>query len=142
MILGGILGFTWFMIVLKIILQSDNFLKKLFKNFGVINTITDDHQSNDYLSKNSRLNDEYQALSQKQKTLSELKYKIKNFRENVEKMDFMKNLEDNNFNFAKEEFDNDLSSKIEEIMRDSNCDLDENDVANMNKYLSQIKKNN
>lgn len=135
------LGLTWFIVVLKVILQSDNFLKKLFKNFGVINTITDDHQSNDYLSKHSRLNDEFQALSQKQKSLSELKDKIKNFRENIEKMDFIKNLENNNFNFAKEEFDNDLTSKIEEVMRKSNGDLDEEDVVKLNKYLNQIKKN-
>lgn len=134
------LGFTWFMIVLKFILQSDNFLKKLFKNFGVINTITDDHQSNDYLSKHSRLNDEYQALSQKQKSLLELKYKIRNFRESIEKMDFIRNLDNDNFSFSKEEFDNDLTSKIEEILRERKGDLDEDDVVNLNEYLNQIKK--
>lgn len=141
MILGALLGYTWFMIVLKVILKSNNFLKKLFKNFGVINTITDEHQSNDFLSKHSRLNEEYQALSQKQKSLSELRDKIKNFRENIEKMDFIKNIEKNNFQSAKEDFDNDLTYKIEEIVKKSNGDLEEEDVVKLNKYLNQIKKN-
>ena len=129
------------MIVLKVILKSDNLLKKLFKHFGVINTITDDHQSNDYLTKNSRLNDEYQALSQKQKSLSELKNKIKTFRENIEKMDFIKNVDKNSFQSAKEDFDCNLNNKIEEILKRNNCDLEEDDVIKLNKYLSQIKKN-
>lgn len=139
--MGAILSYIWFMIVLKVILKSDNLLKKLFKHFGVINTITDDHQSNDYLTKNSRLNDEYQALSQKQKSLSELKNKIKTFRENIEKMDFIKNVDKNSFQSAKEDFDCNLNNKIEEILKRNNCDLEEDDVIKLNKYLSQIKKN-
>ncbi len=135
------LGYTWFMIVLKIILRSDNFLKKLLKNFGVINTITDDHISNEYLTKNSKLNDEYQALSQKQKSLTELKDKIKTFRENIEKMDFIKNIDKNNFQTAKEDFDDNLNDKIETILQKSNGELDEDDVKKFNKYLNQIKKN-
>jgi hypothetical protein len=135
------LGYTWFMIVLKIILRSDNFLKKLLKNFGVINTITDDHISNEYLTKNSKLNDEYQALSQKQKSLTELKDKIKTFRENIEKMDFIKNIHKNNFQTAKEDFDDNLNDKVETILQKSNGELDEDDVKKFNKYLNQIKKN-
>lgn len=112
----------------------------MFKNFGVINTITDEHQSNDYLTKNSRLNDEYQALSQKQKSLCELKEKIKNFRENIEKMDFIKNIQKNNCNSAKENFDDNLHHKIEEILKQNNCDIDEEDVIKLNSYINQIKK--
>lgn len=135
------LSYTWFMIVVKVILQSENFLKKLFKNFGVINTISDDHQSNEYITKNSRLNDEYQALSQKQKSLAELKDKIKTFKENIEKMDFIKNIQKNSFQSAKEDFDYNLNNRIESIFKESHSDLDEDDARKLNNYLNQIKKN-
>jgi len=126
--------------VIKLFLKSNNFLKKLFKNFGVINTLTDDHQSNDYITKNSRLNEEYQALSQKHKSISELKDKIKTFKDNIEKMDFIKNIEKNNYQNAKEDFDDNLNNKIEEILKENNADLDQDDVKKLNKYLNQIKK--
>jgi len=130
------------LLVLRVILKSDNFLKRLFKTFGVINTITDEHQNNEYLKKNSRINNEYDALTQKQKHLEELKNKIKNFRENVEKMDFIKNLEKSkNSENAKSNFDDQLNHNIDEILSKNNGEFDEDDIKRLNNYINQIKKN-
>ena len=139
--MGTFLGYIWFLIVIKVILKSENFLRKIFKKFGVINTLTDDHQSEQVYNKNAKLNEEFEALSKKQKSLGELKDKLKIFRENVEKMDFIKNVNHNDISKkAKSDFDTGLNEKIQQILDKDNANFDQNDLKNLNTYLTKIKK--
>jgi len=139
--LGAFLGFVWFIVVIRIILSSDNFLKKLFKHFGVMNTITDEHQPNEYIVRDSKIKKEFEALNEKQKQLTDLKDRIKAFKDNIEKLDFLKNFNDNNLSDKfKNDFEDDLNGKIEEILNKSNGEFEEEDMKKLNKYLNQLKK--
>ncbi len=139
--IGAIIGYVWFMIVLRKILVSDNSIKKLLKAFSIINTLTDDHISNVRLSREKEIYRQFQDLSEKQKQLDELKNKIRLFRENVEKMDFIKNPDMNDYNKnAKTEIDEKLSSEIEEILVKDKGELNEDEIMKINGFLKKIKK--
>ena len=143
--MGIFIGFLWFLIVLKGILNTNNSFRNLFKRFGVINTITDDHINDNNYNCNTKIEKQFEALSQKQKTISDLNNKIKMFKENMQNMEFIKNIDekDSQNNNFKKKIEDSIENQINKIINNDNLkNLSENDIELLDQYIGQINKKN
>ena len=143
--MGIFIGFLWFLIVLKGILNTNNSFRNLFKKFGVINTITDDHINDNNYNCNTKIEKQFEALSQKQKTISDLNNKIKMFKENMQNMEFIKNIDekDSQNNNFKKKIEDSIENQINKIINNDNLkNLSENDIELLDQYIGQINKKN
>ena len=143
--MGIFIGFLWFLIVLKGILNTNNSFRNLFKKFGVINTITDDHINDNNYNCNTKIEKQFEALSQKQKTISDLNNKIKMFKENMQNMEFIKNIDekDSQNNNFKKKIEDSIENQINKIINNDNLkNLSENDIELLDQDIGQINKKN
>lgn len=106
----------------------------------MINNLTDDHNSDIYFSKEDLIRKEYDALSRKQKYISELKDKIKSFKDNMEKIDIVKNAKKDHKNIYNKFEGFNFDKGIHKILNKKGSEFEDNDLQELNNYLSTMKK--
>ena len=87
------MGVVWFFIVDRILLKRNNAFKKLFINFGIDNDMNSEEFNLNYLYDDEpKLYKNLMELSRKQEEISKIKNQLQDFRENIEQMDFIKDI--------------------------------------------------
>ena len=93
----------------------------------------------------TKIEKQFEALSQKQKTISDLNNKIKMFKENMQNMEFIKNIDekDSQNNNFKKKIEDSIENQINKIINNDNLkNLSENDIELLDQYIGQINKKN
>lgn len=110
------------------------------------------------LNRDYTIKKEIENLEQKAKYLEELKDRIKTFRDNIDKMEFMSqnnsttnepkksedNLDENLMGELNESYESDFNEEelyIQKILEKGKKNFTEKDIYDLNKYFEKVKKN-
>ncbi len=88
--MGLLIGLSWFIISINYILKSDNLIRRVFSKLNLKNTLSENNFQNIFcdMDEDERLYQKFLDLTEKEKSLSDLKNKLKDFRDNLEHFDF------------------------------------------------------